>query len=54
MSLLIFFCGRAIASQIRRQPKSNGTRQFLPGAVLINGTEILLGALGSGANIADQ
>jgi hypothetical protein len=25
-----------------------GTRQFLPGALLINGTEILLGALGSG------
>jgi hypothetical protein len=52
--LLIFFRSRVIAPQIRWRAKRYGTRQLLPGALLINGTEILLGALGSGANIADQ
>jgi hypothetical protein len=37
-----------------RDTNGDGTRQFLPGALLINGTEILLGALGSTARIARQ
>jgi hypothetical protein len=52
-------CSRDLTQPTRKAhaqspPDDRGTRQFLPGGLLINGTEILTRALGTGTQPQDH